>query len=119
MMKYDVDPLTGCWLWTGYIGRGGYGYTSTGALAHTHVYVREVGPVPEGHQLDHWCRRRNCVRPEHLEPVTPGENTRRRAWAYRSKIAKCPKGHELFTHGRRTPEGGVVCRVCCGLGGGQ
>lgn len=27
--------------------------------------------------IDHLCRNRSCVNPEHLEPVTRGENIRR------------------------------------------
>jgi hypothetical protein len=44
-----------------------------------------VGPVPEGLELDHLCRVTTCVRPSHLEPVTTGENVRRRNLALAGK----------------------------------
>jgi hypothetical protein len=40
-------------------------------------YEHHVGPIPDGLVIDHLCRVHNCVNPEHLEPVTPAENTRR------------------------------------------
>ncbi len=44
---------------------------------HKLNYERKYGPVPPGLQLDHLCRVRNCVNPDHVEPVTPAENIRR------------------------------------------
>lgn len=49
-------------------------------LAHRLVWELLVGPVPEDRVLDHLkqrCSSRRCVRPDHLEPVTHAENTRR------------------------------------------
>lgn len=82
----------GCWLWTGVI-RGGYGrFKIRGRYftAHRLAYEWEVGPIPAGLTLDHTChteddncrggplcQHRRCVNPEHLEPVTTGENIAR------------------------------------------
>jgi hypothetical protein len=52
--------------------------------AHRFYYTRERGKIPAGLQLDHTCRRRNCVCPSHLEPVTPAENIRRGVAARRT-----------------------------------
>jgi hypothetical protein len=41
------------------------------------MYERERDPIPAGLHLDHLCRVRDCVNPEHLEPVTNAENLRR------------------------------------------
>jgi len=76
----------GCWLWTGNTDKDGYGMmhvvasTPSGATtkrAHRLVYEAEVGPIPNGMQLDHLCKVRCCVNPAHLEPVTPKENVHR------------------------------------------
>ena len=58
----------------------GYGIvTICGKKYYTHrvAYEELVGPIPDGLVLDHLCRNRRCCNPEHLEPVTDGENTRR------------------------------------------
>ena len=77
--------------------------------AHRVAYEHLVGQIPEGMQLDHLCRNRICVNPEHLEPVTASEN-RLRATAL---ITECPSGHPyegenagLQRDGRR------YCRAC-------
>ena len=110
-----VDATGDCWEWTG--GRtSGYGHISGGdgtfRRAHRVVYEFLVGPVPRGMQLDHLCRNRACVNPDHLEPVTPGENTRRSPLS-RARRTHCPQGHEY------TPENTSVskrnqrsCREC-------
>lgn len=73
----------GCWLWTASLTGDGYGRISLGGkfgpmgLAHRVAYELLVGPIPEGLELDHLCRVRRCVNPEHLEPVTHAENVRR------------------------------------------
>ena len=70
----------GCILWGGHLSKWGYGrVTYKGRLVQAHRVAYELfkGPIPEGLQLDHLCRVRNCVNPDHLEPVTPSENTLR------------------------------------------
>lgn len=110
------DPVFGCWLWTGPRDRDGYGiaYGRGGPRqAHRTVYVELIGTVGEGLKLDHECRRRHCVRPDHLEPVTEQINQRRRAWAARARRATCRNGHSL-ADAIVTPEGGRLCRTCQG-----
>lgn len=109
-----ADDL-GCWLWTGSVGRDGYGLVWRGKRpsdAHRVVYELLRGLVPEGLVLDHLCRRRLCCRPLHLEAVSQGENERRKSWAFRSSRVRCPVGHDLTLHSYVTPEGGRLCRLC-------
>lgn len=108
----EVDRWFGCWRWCGRIDSRGYPRTDSG-LAHREIWEEAHGRALETQeQLDHLCRRRDCVRLEHLEVVTQSENLKRRSGKYRAKQKQCGKGHDLWANGRRTPEGGVVCRLC-------
>lgn len=91
----EVSP-TGCIEWTGSLYRNGYGqfypgpnHTPQKLLAHRFAYEWFVGAIPDGLDIDHLCRNRKCVNPDHLEPVTRGENVRR-AFAL---TTHCPAGH--------------------------
>lgn len=78
--KVSPEPTSGCWLWTGAMQPKGYGTVKVDGrvwLAHRAVYTAHVGPIPAGLDLDHKCRNRSCVRPDHLEPVTHAENLQR------------------------------------------
>ena len=61
--QYDVDPETGCWMTRVKATKKGYGW-------HRWFYEQKYGPVPEGKELAHTCRRIGCVNPDHLEPMT-------------------------------------------------
>lgn len=108
-----VNAQTGCWEWQRMKDRDGYGLIKVGGQrrgAHRISFEEHVGPIPKGLQIDHLCRVRNCVNPEHLEPVTPGENTRRSPW---NSPLQCRRGHartELNTY--ITPGGTRACRDC-------
>lgn len=98
----ETRPELGpCWVWTGKPDGKGYGQINAGRRpskmlrAHRVAYELCVGPIPEDLQLDHLCRNRMCVRPEHLEPVTQRVNVLRGegASARNSRVTECPKGH--------------------------
>jgi hypothetical protein len=115
------DGLGACWLWTASIGLFGYAQIRMGGrggqmvLVHRWSYEHTVGPIPAGSQLDHLCRVRHCVRPEHLEPVTAKVNTERGTGptAANSTKTSCPKGHEYTGENTYlTKRNGRACRAC-------
>ena len=72
---------SGCWVWPGRLTPDGYGqcrYIGKSMLAHRLSYELHVGPIPAGLTIDHLCRNRCCVNPDHLELVTHKQNQRRR-----------------------------------------
>lgn len=108
-VSVDFDPVFGCLLATGRTDRDGYVYSGK-SRAHIVAWTAEHGPVPEGKEIDHTCRRRRCT--FHLELVTRGENELRKSWRYRCRIRLCPRGHRLADGALVTPEGGRVCLQC-------
>lgn len=50
------------------------------SLAHRWAFETFFGPIPEEHEIDHLCCVTRCVRPSHLEAVTPSEHALR-TWA--------------------------------------
>jgi hypothetical protein len=75
-----------CWLYGGVMDGHGYGQIFVGSRrlgtnrlhkAHRASYELFIGAIPKGLDLDHLCRRRSCINPLHLEPVTRSENLRR------------------------------------------
>lgn len=110
-----VEVTGACWLWTGGLTDEGYGYYWLNGRtygAHRIAYLHLVGEVPDGMHLDHLCRIRNCVNPDHLEVVTPTVNSDR-ANGYRAEADLCNNGHEW------TPENTLAlgdyskrCRQC-------
>lgn len=117
LTKIRLAP-SGCWLWTGATYPAGYGKTGVDGrtlLAHRVSYELFVGPIPEGLQLDHLCRVRNCVNPAHLEPVTAAENTLRGNGpaAVNARKSSCVRGHPLSGNNLYVcPRGRRECRKC-------
>jgi hypothetical protein len=101
-----------CWLWTGTLSSYGYGVIGVNyktLKAHRVAYTAAVGEIPPGLHVDHLCRVRTCVNPEHLEPVTPRENILRGegAAAKRARQSTCHLGHPLRFSGSQR-----VCDDC-------
>lgn len=114
-----VDKTSDCWVWTGAVNSRGYGsFGLQGSMrqAHRVAYELLVGPIPAGLVLDHLCRNRLCVRPEHLEVVTNRENVLRGvgACATNARKTRCVKGHPLVGENLSIEKGGgrrcVTCR---------
>lgn len=75
--EYIIDE-NGCWVWQhGRAVNGKYGRTKSKHYSHRVYYEKFVGPIPKGLSLDHLCQNTLCCNPDHLEPVTKGENNRR------------------------------------------
>ncbi|MUN41494.1 HNH endonuclease signature motif containing protein [Actinomadura litoris] len=112
-----IDADGPCWLWTGAKHRNGYGAINRGrrglgtAVVHRFVWELLVGPVPEGMDLDHLCRVRECCNPDHLQPVSRPDNVARGAYragaprAFRCDHPETP-ANTVRTGRQRT------CRTC-------
>ena len=116
--KYRVDP-SGCWIWTAQIDCDGYGqfrpYHRGKTKAHRWAYEYFVGPIPDGLVIDHTCRVRCCVNPQHMEPVTNGENVLRgeSMVAHNARLTHCVNGHEFNDQNtRRAIRYGRPVRKC-------
>ena len=120
--RHIANLESGCIEWVGGKFSNGYGAFHPGPsalipgaqkkiLAHRWAYEHAVGPVPDGMQLDHLCRNRSCVNPDHLEPVTPAENQARAA---KARITECPQGHPYTEENTLLSNGGRHrrCRAC-------
>lgn len=78
-IKRHVRQNGDCLEWTGHLYNG-YGRISVGRKTraiHRVAYEMVKGPIPDGLVIDHLCRNRACINPDHLEVVTNEENIRR------------------------------------------
>ncbi len=112
-----VDRESGCWLWQAAISRNGYARIDIDNVAwYAHRLAYEVfkEPIPKHLEIDHLCRVRHCVNPEHLEAVTAKENSRRGDTGLHNKAkTHCPRGHEYSGENLHiNSKGERLCRAC-------
>jgi len=114
-------PECGCLVFTGNINRHGYGLIKDDSgkdrTVHRVAYELAKGPIPDGLVIDHKCRVRSCVNPDHLEPVTQRENCLRGIGipAINASKTHCYRGHELSdenTYPGWRDKGERRCKTC-------
>jgi hypothetical protein len=120
-----IDTVHGgcCWIWlAARKGRKGEDYGAfwvggRGVFAHRWSYIEAHGEPPAGTEIDHLCRNRFCVNPEHLEAVSHSVNVLRGngPTAAHARQTHCKHGHPLSGDNvrlRRMPPGGRTCVTC-------
>lgn len=115
----DGKYLTQCWTWTGKLMKNGYAIYSTmgkSILVHRFSYKYFCGPIPKNKVIDHLCRVRHCVNPDHLEVTTQQVNILRGTGASAQNARKiyCDKGHLLNNNVTKwsKKQGRRVCSIC-------
>lgn len=112
------DPRE-CWPWRGALTPKGYGQITEGGhagrrlVAHRLAYELVIGPIPDGHDIDHHCENKACCNPAHLEPVTRQDNMLR----FHGQRTHCRYGHALDGVTKaKTPAGRPTqhryCKAC-------
>ena len=114
LFSWSEEGAGGCWLWIKSRTSEGYGQLSVGGVGrHVHrlMWTHLRGPIPEGLVIDHLCRVRHCVNPDHMEVVTRGENVLRGVGPSAANAQKthCPRGH---AYNAVDPRGGRACAAC-------
>lgn len=110
LMERHKKLPNGCWEWTGRKHNMGYGTIGWRGkewfLAHRASYIVFKSEIQDGLEIDHLCRNRLCINPDHLEAVTHIVNVQRGA---NSLKTHCPQGHEYDLVSKNGTRG---CRTC-------
>lgn len=110
-----VEKTDTCWLWRASKSSNGYGRINLDdgeGIAHRVAYELAIGPIPEGHQIHHVCRVKDCVNPDHLKAVAPVDHAQEHLRTH------CPRGHEYtpentyLSVSSKTGWQSRLCRTC-------
>lgn len=114
----SVPHLGKCWIWEGSkdgCGYGTFGLNRNTERAHRVSWWWRYGAILDGFELDHRCRVRACVNPEHLQAITHHENVLlgEAPPAKQARQTHCKNGHPLTGMNLYiTPRGKRQCREC-------
>ena len=121
-IEQHIEPVTesGCWIWMGTTKDNGYGqfkWKYKALLAHRESYKTYRGQIPGALQVDHLCRVRCCVNPDHLELVSCKENVIRGTGPSATNASKthCKRGHKFNkanTYYIKGTNDNRACRIC-------
>lgn len=118
------EPNSGCWLWTGATFKkedgSEYGLFAVSSQrksvgAHRVSYELHTGAIPDGLVIDHKCRVKLCVNPDHLRAVTQKINATENndsVCAMNARKTHCKRGHEFTAENTKLIPGGRDCREC-------
>lgn len=128
--KVAAPDTQSCCLWLGHTSKRGYGRFRLNGVyvnAHRASYILSIGPLSDELDLDHLChtrdtacpggvtcKHRRCVNPEHLEPVTHSENSKRRGdtASLRKTRTHCRNNHPLDAENVVMNQGKSRCKTC-------
>lgn len=117
-LNEKIERTDSCWLWRGATTGGAHAYgmiwqDGKNLLAHRVMHALYKSNIDGGQEIDHLCRNKLCVNPDHLEAVSHKENMLRadpgQRWRQKTH---CPKGHAYTAENTRITHGSRSCKSC-------
>jgi hypothetical protein len=127
LSKIKINLDNECWEWTAMLDHKGYGrfykfVNGKGAWFKSHRVSYDVfnGRIDSCMPIDHICRNRKCVNPDHLRQVSVKTNSLENSkgiTAKNNQKTHCKKGHEFTMENTRLVKnlGHRVCKECAYL----